>query len=238
MSVLKGYSSSFKDSGQLDHLTMQKVFNDKIALDVISHSAVTLVAADAIDSIPTSPSDPIIGQKQIVAAGHVAKAGMVIQMTSGNTSGEIVHVRSVDASTIYLGQRLSQDPAPADTFEIYRYVLNAVSSSGSITVTSGARTKVENARHDYSSVNVTTVAYTQLIASTSAAGTQILLFDSSGETMILAVGPAAGEVDQLYIFPGGFSGPVDLGIPAGSRVSVKALSNDATVGEITLNILG
>ena len=239
MSVLKGYSSSQKNLDGIDHLTMQRVGNDKIALDVINHSNVTLVAADAVDSIPVSPSDLIIGQKQIVAASHVARAGMVIQMTSGNTSGEIVHVRAVDTNNIYLGQLLSENPAPADTFEIYRYVLSTVSSSGSVTVIPGSRVTVDLHWHDYAVGNITDAAYVELIASTSGECTQIHISDTSGEVIILAIGGAGSEVDKLYIPQGGFSAPVDLLIPAGSRVSIKSLSNTPIVlGDITLNLLG
>lgn len=95
------------------------------------------------------------------------------------------------------------------------------------------RSKVSIVRNDYSSVNVTTGAYVQLIASTSAVINKVQIFDSSGSTMVLAVGAAASEVDQIYIFPGGIE--AELAIPAGSRVSIKAVSATASVGEISIN---
>lgn len=97
---------------------------------------------------------------------------------------------------------------------------------------------VEIIRHDYAGVNVTTAAYVQLIASTAAAISAAEIFDSSGQTMVLAIGPAAGEVDKLYIIPGGNDDIKKVAIPAGSRVSVKAVSADATVGELTINFMG
>lgn len=97
--------------------------------------------------------------------------------------------------------------------------------------------KINQAYNDYSSVNVTTVAYVQLIASTSAAAKVIEIFDSSGQAMILAVGAAASEVDQFYIFPGG-QGAVQLAIPASSRVSIKAKTANATSGYILVNTYG
>jgi len=90
-------------------------------------------------------------------------------------------------------------------------------------------------RNDYASTPVTTGAYVQLIASTTSATSEIEIFDSSGQTMVLAVGGSGSEVDQLNIFPGG-NGRVPLLIPAGSRVSVKAVSATANVGEIDINL--
>lgn len=92
------------------------------------------------------------------------------------------------------------------------------------------------ARHDYT-VPVTTGAYTQLIASTTATISQIFIFDSSGQTLVLALGAAASEVDKLYIIPGG-NGLVPINIPSGSRVSIRAISGNATVGEISVSFLG
>lgn len=93
------------------------------------------------------------------------------------------------------------------------------------------------AYNDYTSTSVTTGAYVQLIASTSAAAKVIEVFDSSGQAMILAVGGAGSEVDQFFIFPGG-QGQVPLAIPAGSRVSIKAKTATASSGYIAVNLYG
>lgn len=90
------------------------------------------------------------------------------------------------------------------------------------------------ARIDYTVTNVTTSAYVQLVAPLSAAANEIEIFDSSGQTLALAVGAAGSEVVQLYIFPGG-NGRVPLAIPINSRVSVKAISANAVSGEIDIN---
>jgi hypothetical protein len=96
------------------------------------------------------------------------------------------------------------------------------------------KSSVNISRNDYSITPVTTGAYTQLIASTSALINEFEIFDSSGQTLVLAVGPAASEVDQIYVFPGG-NGRVPLSIASGSRISIKAVSATANVGEITIN---
>jgi hypothetical protein len=97
------------------------------------------------------------------------------------------------------------------------------------------RAKVQQLFNDYSATNVTTAAYVQLIASSTSAVNKIEIFDSSGEALILAVGGAGSEVDQLYIFPGG-NGAVDLAIPASSRISVKAKTATASSGFLAINL--
>jgi hypothetical protein len=88
---------------------------------------------------------------------------------------------------------------------------------------------------NYSSSPVTTGAYTELVASTGAPITRLSIFDSSGHAMIIATGPAASEVVKLYVPPGG--GDFDLAIPISTRISIKALTADATSGYNLLNML-
>lgn len=100
------------------------------------------------------------------------------------------------------------------------------------------RTALAKARHDYSGGNVTTGAYTELVADVGATQVQeIEIFDSSGQTLFLAVGAAASEVDQIYIVPGG-NGRIPLQIAANARLSIKAVSANATAGEIVVNLYG
>lgn len=111
--------------------------------------------------------------------------------------------------------------------------------SSAIVVTTGALAAITKARNDYSSVNVTTGAYVQLLAAASvtAAVKEIEIFDSSGQTLLLATGAAASEVDQIYIIPGG-NGRIPLAIAASTRISVKAVSATASSGEIIINLYG
>lgn len=94
------------------------------------------------------------------------------------------------------------------------------------------RVYADSARNVYSSVNVTTAAWTQLIASTSATINAFMLFDSSGQTLELGVGGSGSETRLCIIPPGGFAGAIPITIPSGSRLSVKAISGTADVGEI------
>lgn len=96
---------------------------------------------------------------------------------------------------------------------------------------------VQFARLEYSSTNVTTAAYVELIASTTALTKKLQIFDSSGQTLYLALGAAASEVDKLIIVPGG-NGDIQVSIPASTRISLKAISATANTGEIVVNLLG
>ena len=108
-------------------------------------------------------------------------------------------------------------------------------SGSSVTATVALLDTSEFVRNDYSSVNVTTGAYVTLIASTAFAVKRMQVFDSSGQTLKIATGAAASEVDRFLVFPGG-NGDVDIAVPAGTRISIRAVSASATVGEISINL--
>lgn len=88
------------------------------------------------------------------------------------------------------------------------------------------------------SAPVTTSAYTELFASTAQPVNRISVFDSSGQTLVLAVGLASGAstaiIDQILIPPGG--GDFPLNISQASQVWIKAVSANATTGELDLNL--
>jgi hypothetical protein len=106
--------------------------------------------------------------------------------------------------------------------------------SGSTTPPSFGRNAVTQARNVYSSTNVTTSAWVQLVSSLPGQVNEIYIFDSSGQTMELGVGASGFEVVQLLISPGGI-GTQSLLIPSGSRVAIKAISGTASAGEIDVN---
>lgn len=97
-----------------------------------------------------------------------------------------------------------------------------------------------SARLDYSVTNVDNATWTQLIANTGATASQeILLFDGGGYAMELGIGAAAAETRMLLIPPGGFNGNLPINIPAGSRLSVRAVGAAlVNLGEIDINLLG
>lgn len=111
------------------------------------------------------------------------------------------------------------------------------SDSDPVTITQAAIDTTEFVRNDYTSTNVTTGAYVELIASTASDISKMQIFDSSGQTLVIATGAAASEVDKFLIFPGG-NGDVDVSISSGTRISIKAVSATADVGEISINLIG
>lgn len=145
--------------------------------------------------------------------------------TSANQTAAQTSLSSIDAKTPALGQATMAASQPV-TF---------ASNQSALATTIGGKATVNLARNDYSTTSVTTAAYVQLIASTSAIANLLEIFDSSGQTLVLAIGAAAAEVDKFYINPGG-NGQVPLNIPAGSRVSIKAVTATASAGYINLTL--
>lgn len=150
------------------------------------------------------------------------------QIIAPLTNASVVKAQLQDnaGTAIVLGQTTASASVPV--------VL--ASNQTSLTTTQGGRAKANTPTfNDYTATNVTTAAYVQLIASTTSTTNLVEVFDSSGQTMILAVGGSGSEVDQFFIFPGG-NGDVPLAIPAGSRISIKAKTATANVGYIALNL--
>lgn len=162
---------------------------------------------------------------------------------------------SVSVSNFPATQPISAASLPLPTGAATESTLSAMSAklpatlgqttmAGSVSVTLASNQSVigvrqshsrgEFIRNDYTSTAVTTAAYTQLIASTAAAYSAVEIFDSSGQTLRLAIGGAGSEVDQFLIFPGG-NGRIPYSIASGSRISIRAVSATANVGEICIN---
>lgn len=86
----------------------------------------------------------------------------------------------------------------------------------------------------YSSTNVTTGAWVQIVASTPNPIETAVIFDSSGQTLELGTGASGQEVSQMLIPPGGGSFPVSIG--GGTRLSIRAVSATANTGEGDFNL--
>lgn len=96
------------------------------------------------------------------------------------------------------------------------------------------RSYADSVRNDYASVNVTTGAWVQLIASTAATINNLTVFDSCGQTLEIGTGAALSETRKLIVPPGGIDGIVPLAIAAGTRVSIRAISATCSSGEIDI----
>lgn len=162
-----------------------------------------------------------------VVTGTGSSGAGIPRVTLSNDSSlaanQSVNLNQVGASNLTLGQKNSASSIPV-----------VIASDQSAIPSSSGRSQANTPiRNVYSSVNITTGAYVQLVASLSSTTNYLDIFDSSGQAMILATGGSGSEVDQAYIPPGGDQIP--LRIPSGTRVSYKALSANATSGYLLMN---
>lgn len=109
--------------------------------------------------------------------------------------------------------------------------LHTVIDSASATLPTGNRRSntTQLFRNVYATTNVTTAAYVSVLT-TSQIVNSIDIFDSSGQTLVIATGAGGAQVDKFYVTPGG-NGRVDFTIPSGVQVWIKAISGNAIVGE-------
>lgn len=225
--TIKGYPDAAKlDAGSSNFATVAPVRAQQHALDVVAHSHARLVASDTAETGSTTAS--------IAATAHSALRGDVISFTSGALAGYEFRVKSVSTNAILTAEAMPSAPSNGDAFSILRQTTPRVDSSGNVYSTVGGRAYADSALKDYSGGTVTTATWTQLIASTAAEINALSLFDSSGQVMELGVGALSSESRVLLIPPGGCDGVVPLRIAAGSRVSVRAVSANATVGLLVL----
>lgn len=75
------------------------------------------------------------------------------------------------------------------------------------------------------------------LTSSSPSVKRLQIFDSSGQIMQLGFGGVGSEAPYLLITPGG-NGVLDMYIPAGTRISVKANGDTADAGTLIINLLG
>lgn len=90
--------------------------------------------------------------------------------------------------------------------------------------------------HAYSGGNVSTLAYTELIASTAVSCGRIAITDTSTKILKLAIGDAGSEIDICQCPVSGMI-VVPMYIPQGSRLSIKAIDANATTGYNVVSLL-
>lgn len=103
-------------------------------------------------------------------------------------------------------------------------------------------------RVDLTSSTITTAAWTELVASLDKPCTAVQIYYTGIGILRLSKGAAGQEtaVPQtnkpnelpLYIVPGGESHMVPLELAQGSRLSVRALDQNVSVGELVINFFG
>lgn len=114
----------------------------------------------------------------------------------------------------------------------------SITIDGSVTVISSVsptgRAYADSIRHNYASTNVTTGAWVQIIASTAATINTMIIDDTCGEVMELGTGAPASETRKMLVPRGGQGVPVDLAVPSGTRISLRAISGNCTAGDFVL----
>jgi len=192
-----------------------------VAQKTMANSSPVVIASDQ-SAIPASQSgtwniNNISGTISIPTGAATSAL-----QTTGNTS-----IASIDTKTPTVAQKTMANSSPV-----------VIASDQSAIPVTNVSLVINRANYAYSSGNVTTAAYTTLVASTSGIINTITVFESSGQGMILATGAAASEVDLLLIPPGGFDGPVQVRIASGVRLSIKAILATATTGNLIANFTG
>ena len=224
-----------QSEGKADYATLKKIGSDSVALEVVGKFAYDLTSA--VDLAEAGSTKRILK-----ATAHGGRKGDFVRFLSGANDRMEYSILSVpDANTIILDGEIDTIITLGDSFKIYRYLTQLVSSDGAQAVSIVPQTHVplDKSLLDFSSTNVDNTAYVEINASVGASAiNKVQIFMSSGEPLLLAFGAAASEVDKLYIIPGG-NGILDIDIPAGTRLSVKAV-NVVTVssGILMINYLG
>lgn len=88
----------------------------------------------------------------------------------------------------------------------------------------------------YSSTNVTTSAYVALVASTPISVSKLEVCDTSGKILKIASGQSGSELDLFSVQVSGCI-VVPYYLPAGSRLSIKAIDATASSGYNVLSFL-
>lgn len=109
----------------------------------------------------------------------------------------------------------------------------ALSPTGDVSISLGTITQNVAVRNRYATTAVTTGAWVQLIASTAFTIKEWSVFDSSGQTLEIGIG-AGGAETRLFLIPPGGMPNFSLNVAAGTRISIRAVSANATSGELVL----
>ena len=189
-------------------------------------------------------------QIDVVSSALPSGAATAARQDTGNTS-----LSSIDTKTPALGQAVMASSSPVVIASNQTDLPVAISTSSTISVenlpttvdtnagansastlrvTEGSRAYADSFNKDYAGGNVTTSAWTELIATTAAAINLLCLTDTSGQVMELGTGANPSET-RVFLIAQGWSGCIPLRIAAGTRVSVKAVTGTASSGYLTLS---
>lgn len=205
----------------------------------VSASSIPVVIASDQSTFPVTANAGTNLNTSLLALDTSVNGILVSQgSTTSGEKGPLVQGAVTTGSPTYTTAQTS--PLSLTTAGALRVDGSAVTQpvSGTVTTTSSgyisANTPTDN---EYTSTNITTAAYVQLVASLTTTTQEVEIFDSSGQYLFLATGAPGVEVNQVIIFPGG-NGRIRLKILAGTRISAKAISATANSGALLINYYG
>lgn len=213
--------------------------NLRMNLDVISRGAFR-VGGNTVRVAGALTGNPSSGPSQVVDTSTPALVGDFVRFIDGDAAFMDIPIVAVQVNAFQLGCRLIEPPAPGDSFYIMRYATPRTDDTGSLLV---SLTLPDYQPVDFTSLQitalapVTTAAYLTLTAAVADDVAEVEVDNSTGRTLVLAVGAAGLEVNKLIVFPKGLSRQL-LTIASGARISLKSLHTNATVGEVNINYFG
>lgn len=209
-------------SGQTGALVMGAVTTAAPSYTTAQSSPLSLTLAGALRVDASATTQPVSAATLPLPAGA---------STSSNQATANSSLSSIDGKLNSLGQKTMANSTPV-TLASDQTTL-PVSIAATPPSPTG-RSYADSVRNVYSSTNVTTGAWVQLIASTAAVINALHIADSCGKALELGVG-GAGSESRVFIIPaGGPSEEVRLHINASSRLSVRALDTTCSLGELVI----
>lgn len=212
-------------STRASEATVAAILADTATID----SAAAAIAASTASIDGKLANNYGVATAALRTAAQIGNASGVADFNSGATGAQTVRVV---ANMQRAGNELSYNTGNSDA-NTQRVVLASDQPAVAVTGTLTTSDPGYKEKYTLNLTSISTSAYTQLAASTTNATTKAQFRNTSLETMILATGAAAAEVDRYYIEPG--NSIVVYSIAASTRLSVKAAFNAITEGLLTVN---
>ena len=219
--------------------TIQNIGGMKSALDVQSHSTMSLIGSDVVDAVHTmkvkEDGSTVTYVVAITAAAHGFKRGDIIKFTNGNSvykEQRIINVGSVNK--FYLSEPiLSTDLVATNTFNVYRDSKAIVTTSGFFQTVAGSYSVGAGyVLRDLGSVAVPNGLWTTLITLTRGIA-KLDITNNSGFNFMLA-----NNGTQVGFIPKGYVGLVEFTGLIGQTIDVQSNAGSANAGELTINTIG
>lgn len=189
------------------------------------------------------------GEVNVQIQGPYGQATMAnsvpVTLASDQTAIEIQASSPLDVNVTNAGQSNmagsipvvianNQSSIPISNFPTTVAVDKQAADASTIRTTEGSRSYADSIHYDYTGGTVTTGAWTEIDAATAVAMNYVCITDQSGQIMELGSGAAAAET-RIFLIARGFSGCIPLRIAASTRLSLKAVSSDASTGDFVLS---